>query len=105
MACPAQPYMFSRAGQVLPPLVLWSRPAERACGPCLLEYSSVPIPSSQGLPGLAGAGSLQACELTLGTELWGTLEPAGLIPKPVWLSLNPAGQDAWTRPERGCQTG
>ena len=60
--------------------------------------------SPQGLVGLAGAGSLQACELTLGSELWGISELplAGLIPKPVWPSLNPAEQDA--RPKR-CQTG
>lgn len=54
-----------------------------------------------GLVGLAGAGRLQACELTLGSELWGISELllAGLIPKPVWPSLNPA-----ERPKR-CQTG
>lgn len=31
--------------------------------------------------------SLKACEHALGTELCGTLEPARLIPKPVWLFL------------------
>lgn len=38
----------------------------------LSERSShTPTPSPQGLPGLAGVGSLKACELTLGTELRG----------------------------------
>lgn len=31
--------------------------------------------------------SPKACEHTLETELWETLEPARLIPKPVWLFL------------------
>lgn len=31
--------------------------------------------------------SLKACEHALGTELSGTLEPARLIPKLVWLFL------------------
>lgn len=31
------------------------------------------------------------CERTLGTELWGTSESAGLTPKPVWLSLTQCG--------------
>lgn len=58
--------------------------------PFLPEHSfHAPTPSPQGLPGLAGAWSLRACELTLGTELQGTPEPelAGMIPKPVRLSF------------------
>lgn len=43
---------------------------------------------------MAGARSLQACELTLGTELWGIWSWGQLIPKPVLLSVNPVAEDA-----------
>lgn len=64
----AGPYLLLSGWQVLRPSPvpegLWAVPS-------LLEYSFVPTPSPQGMPGLAGAGSLKACELTLGTELQG----------------------------------
>lgn len=97
-----------------------SRPCARrpvVSGPCLAreglwavpflpEHSShAPTPSPQGLPGLAGARSLKACELTLGTELQGTSEPelAGRIPKPVRPSFILPGRTVG--PRRRCQTG
>lgn len=53
-----------------------------------------PPPLPKGCPGWQelGTGSLEACELTLGTELQGTSEPSGLVlsalfPKPVWPCL------------------
>lgn len=69
---------------------------ERASGLSLTREGStnVPTPSPQGLPGLAGAGSLQACELTLGTELWGIWSCGQLIPKPVLLSCQ---STSWRR--------
>lgn len=69
----AGPYLLPSAWQVLPSQVLRSGPAQEGLWavPSLLEYMSVPTPSPQGMPGLAGARSLKACELTLGTELRG----------------------------------
>ena len=52
-----------------------------------------PTPSPHGLPGLAGAGSLQACELTLGTELSGIWSGRQLISKPVLLALSPMEEE------------
>lgn len=70
---PTGPYLLFSGWQVLPSQVLRSSPAREGLWaiPSLQEHWSLPSPSPQGMPGLAGAGSLKACELTLGTELWG----------------------------------
>lgn len=105
-ACPAWPYLYPCAPHPVPPGPWLARECLWAV-PFLPEHSfHAPTPSPQGLPGLAGARSLRACELTLGTELQGTPEPpelAGMIPKPVRRSfILPVGI---FRPGGRCQTG
>lgn len=110
MACPAPPHWDLPVSQwlaVLPSQILRSAAQpKRASGPFPPFWNTpltLPHPSPQGLPGLAGPRSLKACELTLGTELWGPQSrkadsQTGLA-IPHSTEAGPARQDARTQEE------
>lgn len=110
MACPAPPHWDLPISQwlaVLPSQILRSAAQpKRASGPFPPFWNTpltLPHPSPQGLPGLAGPRSLKACELTLGTELWGPQSrkadsQTGLA-IPHSTEAGPARQDARTQEE------
>lgn len=90
---PPSPACFP--GQILPPAVLVVQAGRRGPLGCPTLGKAPPMlhPSPHGLPGLAGAGSLQACELTLGMELSGIWSCRQLISKPVLLALSPVEEE------------